>query len=102
MQEVFGSDGKDLLAELLTNKGEIEDVHDSIAIEVRVGFTEVVGDVQQIQDVDVPIAVDIGGDRLGSYLTEIYFDVQFNPLKLSKRAKVLDRIVSEPESLEIF
>ena len=36
---------KDLLTELLRNGDEVEDVDDTIAIEVRVGFAEVVGEV---------------------------------------------------------
>ncbi len=49
-----------LLAELLGDKDQIEDVDDTIAIGVWGGFAESVGDLYQIQDVDAPITVDIG------------------------------------------
>ena len=50
-----------LLAKLLNDEGEIEYIDNTISVEVRVGFTEVVGDVHQIQDVDLSIAIDISG-----------------------------------------
>ena len=43
-----------LLAELLGNKNQIENVDSAIAIGVWGGFTEPVGDLHQIQDVDFP------------------------------------------------
>lgn len=52
--------GSLLLAELLGNKDQIEDVDDAVAVGVGGGFTETVGDLHKVQDVDFPIAVDIG------------------------------------------
>lgn len=50
-----------LLAELLGNKDQIENVTSAIAIGVWRGLTEAVGNQDQIQDIDVSIAVEIGG-----------------------------------------
>ena len=49
-----------LLAELLGDKDQIEDIDDAIAVGVWCGFAETVGDLNQIQDVDTSITVDIG------------------------------------------
>ena len=51
-----------LLAELLGDKDQIENVDYTIAIEVWCGFTESVGDKDQIQDVNNTVSVDINGD----------------------------------------
>ena len=48
------------LAELLSDKDQIQDVDDAVAVGVRGGFTETVGDLHKVQDVDLPIVVDIG------------------------------------------
>ena len=49
------------MAKLLGNKDQIQNVDNPIAIGVRGGFAEAVGDLDQIQDVDFPITVDISG-----------------------------------------
>ena len=48
-----------LFTELLGDKDQIQNVDNPIAIGVRGDFTQSVGDLHQIQDVDLPIAVDI-------------------------------------------
>ena len=50
-----------LLTKLLGDEDQIQNVDHAIAVGVRGGFTEPVGDLDQIQDVDGSIAVDIGG-----------------------------------------
>ena len=50
-----------LFTEVLGNKDQIQDVDHAIIIGVRGGFTEAAGNKDQIQDVGPPIAVDIGG-----------------------------------------
>ena len=49
-----------LLAELLGDKDQVENVDYPIAVGIWSGFTESVGDLYQIQDVDLSIAVDVG------------------------------------------
>ena len=48
------------MAELLGDKDQIENVDNTIAVGVWGGFAEPVGNLYQIQDVDGTIAVDIG------------------------------------------
>ena len=49
-----------LLAKLLGDKDQIQDVDNTIAIGIWGGFTETVGNLNQIHDIDMPITVDIG------------------------------------------
>ena len=49
-----------LLAELLGDKDQVENVDDAVAVGVWGGLAEAVGDLHQIQDVDLSIAVDVG------------------------------------------
>ena len=48
------------LAELLGDEDQIEDIDDAIAVGIWSGLTESVGNLYQIQDVDLSITVDIG------------------------------------------
>ena len=61
-----------LLAKLLCDKDQIQNVDLPIPIGIWRGFTESVGDLHQIQDVDYPIAVDIGG----IFDFEVYFAIK--------------------------
>ena len=58
--EPFYLRGESLLTELLSDKGQVQNVNDAISIGVWGRFAETVGHLQQIQDIDPPIAVDIG------------------------------------------
>ena len=52
---------KRLLVELLGDKDQVKNVDNPIPIGIGSGFTQTVGNLHQIQDVEPPIAVDISG-----------------------------------------
>ena len=65
-----------LWAKLLLNKDQIKNVDGAIAIGIWGGFTESIGNLHQIQDIDSPIAVD----SRGIFGLEIHFAVQIGKL----------------------